>query len=93
MAGKVTKPKEIPFEKRLEQLEALAKKMEQGNLPLHELMTAFEEGTMLASGLRAELEQAQARMMEIKIVQGEKPKPSPPVTVEQGSLPNLLEAD
>jgi len=91
MAGKVSKPKERTFEKRLEQLEALAEKMEQGNLALHELMAAFEEGAKLAAGLRAELEQAQVRMMEIKATQGEKLKPSG--VVEQGLLLSSLEED
>lgn len=91
MAGKVSKPKEKTFEERLEQLEALAEKMEQGNLHLYELMAAYEEGAKLAAGLRAELEQVQARMMEIKLAQGEKPIPSG--VVEQGSLPAPLEAE
>ena len=91
MAGKVSKAKPITFEEGLEQLEMLAGKMEEGNLPLHELMATYEEGAKLAAVLRAELDQAQARMMEIKMTQGEKPAPFD--IVEQTSPPRLLHTE
>ncbi|MCL1855050.1 MAG: exodeoxyribonuclease VII small subunit [Clostridia bacterium] len=91
MAGKVTKPNEVPFEERLEQLENIAGKMEQGNLPLHELVAAYEEGAKLAAGLREELDRVQARMMEIKLTQGERPEPSD--AIDQASVLDSAELE
>jgi exodeoxyribonuclease VII small subunit len=56
----------MSFEERLEKLEALAQKMEQDALPLEALLQNYEEGIKLSQALEAELEQARARMMEVK---------------------------
>ena len=61
-----TKAKPASFEERLEKLEALAQKMEQGALPLEELLRNYEEGLKLSQTLETELAQARARMMEVK---------------------------
>lgn len=92
MAGKVAKPKtsspiQAPsFEERLEELEALAEKMEQGNLPLHELLKDYEAGLKLSKALEEELEKAQARMQEVKEGKGGSPELVPSQVVSQGSL-------
>ena len=83
MAGKVNKPREASFEERLEQLEALAGKMEQGGLPLQELMAAYEEGMKLSAGLKGEIEGAKARMMEIKLGDGASESLRPSDVTEQ----------
>lgn len=41
--------KKLPFEKALEQLESVVSKMENGQLPLDEMMKAYEEGQALSS--------------------------------------------
>ncbi|MEA5016483.1 MAG: exodeoxyribonuclease VII small subunit [Candidatus Limiplasma sp.] len=94
MAGKVSKAKQeaVSFEERLEQLEGLAQKMEQGNLPLHELLQDYEEGMRLSAGLQAELAQARARMMEIKQNGGAGQKPQPSELGQQASLLDELDA-
>ena len=62
----MNKKKTVSFEQQLEKLEALAELMEQGKLPLHELMQAYEDGLKLSAQLKAELEKAKARMLEVK---------------------------
>ncbi len=87
MAGKVSKASQVPsFEQRLEQLEALADQMEQGELPLQELLKKYEEGILLSNSLTAELEQAKAKMLEMKLGMGEWQRPVPSSVVEQASL-------
>ena len=58
--------REPTFEEDLARLEALAEKMEQSDLPLDELVQAFEEGSQLAQTLQAKLEVAKARLSEVK---------------------------
>ena len=40
---------DIPFESILEQLEGLVNRLEEGNLPLEESLSAFEKGMSLAA--------------------------------------------
>ena len=53
------------FESDLLKLEALADKMEQGELPLEQLMDAYEEGAKLAKSLEKRLQTASARLHEV----------------------------
>ncbi len=53
------------FEKKLEALEALVKKMETGGLTLEETLTCYEQGVALEKELTAALDGAQKRMMEL----------------------------
>lgn len=60
-------PKEAPrFEERLEALEQLTAKMEEGQLGLEEMLSLYERGLQLAKGLKADLETAQSSLMELK---------------------------
>ncbi len=54
------------FEERLDQLEALVQRMEEGGLQLEELMTVYEKGTRLSQALGQELEKAQAKMQQLR---------------------------
>lgn len=58
--------KEPSFEQDLERLEALAETMESGELPLSELLEAYEEGAALAKTLTERLDKARARLSEVK---------------------------
>ena len=58
--------KEPTFEEELARLEALAEKMETGDLPLDALMDAYEEGALLSKALQERLERAKARLNEVK---------------------------
>ncbi|MDD3214674.1 MAG: exodeoxyribonuclease VII small subunit [Eubacteriales bacterium] len=57
---------EPTFEEELVRLEELAEKMEQGELPLDELMNAYEEGSKLSKSLSERLNRAKARLNEVK---------------------------
>ena len=61
-----TSNNEGTFEKRLDQLEALVKQMEEGGLQLDELMAVYERGTQLSQALGRELEKAQTRLQQLK---------------------------
>ena len=84
MAAKAGKA--MSFEERLEKLEALAQKMEQGALPLEALLRDYEEGLKLSQALEAELERARARMMEVKSGKAGAAEVTPSQVVTQGSL-------
>lgn len=56
----------MSFEKKLDQLEGLVKKMEEGGLKLDELITVYEQGTKLSQELGQELERVQSRMQQLK---------------------------
>lgn len=47
--GKIQELESLPFEKALEQLEAVVSKMESGKLSLDEMMKSFEEGSALSA--------------------------------------------
>jgi exodeoxyribonuclease VII small subunit len=57
--------KKPSFEEDLMKLEALADKMEQGELPLEQLMDAYEQGAKLVKSLGARLKTASARLYEV----------------------------
>jgi exodeoxyribonuclease VII small subunit len=57
-----SKKKPETFEERLSRLEALVTRLEAGNLPLEDAVTAFEEGMDLAKGLSAALDAAEKRV-------------------------------
>jgi exodeoxyribonuclease VII small subunit len=50
------------FEKRLEHLEKLGEQVRQGDVPLDDALTAFEEGVKLARGLEKDLEKIESRI-------------------------------
>jgi exodeoxyribonuclease VII small subunit len=58
----------IPFEKALEELEAIVARMEDGKLPLEESLAAYQRGAELLKFCEAKLTAAQAR---IKVLDGD----------------------
>ena len=82
--------KAVSFEERLAKLEALAQKMEQSSVPLEELLKSYEEGVKLSQELEAELENARARMTEIKLGKdGQIEKTPSQVAVQETLLSSL----
>lgn len=57
--------KKAGFEEDLARLEALAEQMEQGEMPLEQLMDAYEKGAKLAKSLDDRLKAAAARLYEV----------------------------
>lgn len=64
----MTKPKapELPYEEALEQLESIISKMEDGDVPLAELLTQFEQGTQLLKQCEGHLQAAELRIEQLK---------------------------
>ena len=74
--AKTTPPAaDTPFEKALEELEAIVAKMEEGKLPLEESLAAYQRGAELLRHCEGKLSAAQAR---ISILEGEVLKDLPP---------------
>jgi len=61
---------ETTFEKRIEQLETVVKKLESSDLPLEEALKLFEQGIDLSAKCRTELEAAETRV-EILLKKGQ----------------------
>ena len=61
-----TKNKPTSFEQKLEELEALVEKMEQGGLPLDELLKLYQQGNKLAKDLGQDLEAAQGSLQKLR---------------------------
>ncbi|MBL0142002.1 MAG: exodeoxyribonuclease VII small subunit [Betaproteobacteria bacterium] len=59
---------DIPFEKALEELEALVARMEDGKLPLEESLAAYQRGAELLRYCEGKLSAARAR---ISVLEGE----------------------
>ena len=59
---------DLPFEKALEELEAIVAKMEDGKLPLEESLAAYQRGAQLLRQCEGKLSAAQAR---ISVLEGE----------------------
>jgi exodeoxyribonuclease VII small subunit len=57
-------PKDAPlsFETGLQQLEAIVKEMESGELPLERALELFERGMKLSDACRKQLEEAESRV-------------------------------
>lgn len=75
MAKTTAADADIPFEKALEELEAIVAKMEEGKLPLEESLAAYQRGAELLRHCEGKLSAAQAR---ISILEGEVLKDLPP---------------
>ena len=71
-------PDEAPlsFEDGLQQLEAIVKEMESGELPLQRALDLFERGTKLSDACRKQLEEAETRV-EILMKRAGEVQPQP----------------
>ncbi len=71
-------PDEAPlsFEAGLQQLEAIVKEMESGELPLDRALDLFERGTKLSDACRKQLEEAETRV-EILMKRAGEVQPQP----------------
>lgn len=66
----------LSFEAGLQQLEAIVKEMESGELPLERALELFEKGMQLSEACRKQLEEAETRI-EILVRKGDKVQPEP----------------
>lgn len=55
----------LTFETQLQQLEALVARLERGELPLDDALTAFEQGTKLVAACKQQLALAELKVEKI----------------------------
>ena len=61
----------INYEKAIERLEEIVDRLENGNLPLEEMMKLYEEGTVLAAKCSKSLDAAQLKITELSAGKGD----------------------
>jgi exodeoxyribonuclease VII small subunit len=66
----------LSFERGLEELEAVVKALESGDLPLERALELFEKGVALSERCRKQLEEAETRV-EILLKKNDKVQPEP----------------
>lgn len=66
MSKDKSKPDSLPFEEALEQLESLVSAMEDGAIPLADLVAKYQEGTRLLKVCQTRLKDAELKIELIK---------------------------
>ncbi|MDA9317415.1 exodeoxyribonuclease VII small subunit [bacterium] len=66
-----TKKKEVSFEDSIERLEGLIQAMENGDIPLSDLVTKFEEGSKLLKNCQEQLKEAELKIEKLNLKTGE----------------------
>ena len=74
----------MPFERAIDELESIVKRLEEGKVPLEESVAIYERGEMLKARCEDLLRQAEARVEKITLDGSGKPKGTEPLDVEGG---------
>jgi exodeoxyribonuclease VII small subunit len=74
--------KKMPFERAIDELESIVKRLEEGKVPLEESVTIYERGEALKKRCEELLRQAEARVEKITLDAGGKPTGSEPLDVD-----------
>ena len=74
--------KKLSFERAIEELETIVKRLEDGKVPLEESVTIYERGEALKRRCEELLRQAEARVEKITLDASGKPTGSEPLDVE-----------
>jgi exodeoxyribonuclease VII small subunit len=74
--------KTLTFEKAIEELESIVKRLEEGKVPLEESVTIYERGEALKRRCEELLRQAEARVEKITLDAAGQPKGTEPLDVE-----------
>jgi exodeoxyribonuclease VII small subunit len=77
-----TDVKKMPFERAIEELESIVKRLEEGKVPLEESVTIYERGEALKKRCEDLLRQAEARVEKITLDANGKPTGSQPLDVD-----------
>ena len=72
----------LSFEKAIEELETIVKRLEEGKVPLEESVTIYERGEALKRRCEELLRAAEARVDKITLDAGGKPTGTTPLDVE-----------
>jgi len=73
---------QLPFERAIEELESIVKRLEEGKVPLEESIAIYERGEALKRRCEDLLRQAEARVEKITLDAAGKPSGSEPLDVE-----------
>ena len=76
-----TDVKTLTFERAIEELESIVKRLEDGKVPLEESVAIYERGEALKRRCEELLRQAEARVEKITLDASGKPKGSEPLDV------------
>lgn len=74
--------KTLPFERALEELESIVKRLEEGKVPLEESVSIYERGEALKARCEELLRQAEARVEKITLDASGKPTGTEPLDVD-----------
>ena len=72
----------LPFERAIEELESIVKRLEEGKVPLEESVAIYERGEALKTHCDALLKSAEARIEKIALGADGKPKGAEPLDIE-----------
>ena len=73
---------QMPFERAIDELESIVKRLEEGKVPLEESVAIYERGEVLKGRCEELLRQAEARVEKITLDAGGKPTGTEPLDVE-----------
>jgi exodeoxyribonuclease VII small subunit len=73
---------QMPFERAIEELESIVKRLEEGKVPLEESVSIYERGEVLKRRCEDLLRQAEARVEKITLDASGKPTGTQPLDVE-----------
>ena len=74
--------RQLPFERAIEELESIVRRLEEGKVPLEELIAIYERGEALKRRCEELLRQAEARVEKIALDAAGKPSGAEPLDVE-----------
>ena len=72
----------LPFERAIEELESIVKRLEEGKVPLEESVTIYERGEALKRRCEDLLRQAEARVQKITLDASGNPTGTEPLDVK-----------
>jgi exodeoxyribonuclease VII small subunit len=72
----------MPFERAIDELESIVKRLEEGNVPLEESVAIYERGEVLKKRCEELLQKAEARVEKITLDSSGKPTGSEPLDVD-----------
>ena len=77
-----TDVKKMPFERAIEELESIVKRLEEGKVPLEESVAIYERGEVLKARCEELLRAAEARVEKITLDAGGRAAGSEPLDVK-----------
>ena len=80
--NKNTDVSKLPFERAIDELESIVKRLEEGKVPLEESVAIYERGEVLKKRCEELLRHAEARVEKITLDANGKPAGSEPLDVE-----------